>query len=296
MASRMDRYKDPNNSRELSRSVKNKELYENIGSNTRYTNITDVTNANAYEINDINTQVTTREGYHRVKEYAIPSIPKKEKKDLENFKYLYQDRENRIYDINRVLEDAHKNRTTNDGKEEKRKLKDESYNILTSLSKEDLEKYQKERISRAFKNDEKEIKELINTITSKTLAGEISRQTSVDLLSELMATNVLDKVEGQKETPPIKENDLSLSKEVLDKEQLEKIKAVKEKKEQEDTGSLKGADNDFYTRSMDLSDKDFEMDDEFAEKKVPVAFKIIAIIVFILALAAAAYFIWKNTR
>ena len=295
MASRMDRYKDPSSSKELSRSVKNKELYENIGSNTRYTNITDVTNANAYEINDINTQVTTREGYHRVKEYAMPSIPKKEKKDLENFKYLYQDRENRIYDINRVLEDAHKNRTVNDGKEEKRKLKDESYNILTSLSKEDLEKYQKERISRAFKNDEEEIKELINTITSKTLAGEISKETSVDLLSELMATSVLDKVEAQKEEP-IKENDLSLSKEVLDKEQLEKIKAVKEKKDQEDTGSLTGADNDFYTRSMDLSDKDFEMDDEFAEKKVPLAFKIIATIIFLLALAAAAYFIWKNIK
>lgn len=295
MASRMDRYKDPSSSKELSRSVKNKELYQNIGSNTRYTNITDVTNANAYEINDINTQVTTREGYHRVKEYATPSIPKKEKKDLENFKYLYQDRENRIYDINRVLEDAHKNRTVNDGKEEKRKLKDESYNILTSLSKEELEKYQKERISRAFKNDEEEIKELINTITSKTLAGEISRETSVDLLSELMATNVLDKVEAQKEED-IKENDLSLSKEVLDKEQLEKIKAVKEKKDQEKTGSLKGADDDFYTRSMDLSDKDFEMDDEFAEKKVPLAFKIIATIIFLLALAAATYFIWKNIK
>lgn len=295
MASRMDRYKDPSSSKELSRSVKNKELYQNIGNNTRYTNITDVTNANAYEINDINTQVTTREGYHRVKEYATPSIPKKEKKDLENFKYLYQDRENRIYDINRVLEDAHKNRTVNDGKEEKRKLKDESYNILTSLSKEELEKYQKERISRAFKNDEEEIKELINTITSKTLAGEISRETSVDLLSELMATSVLDKVEAQKEEA-VKENDLSLSKEVLDKEQLEKIKAVKEKKDQEATGSLKGADNDFYTRSMDLSDKDFEMDDEFAEKKVPLAFKIIATIIFLLALAAAVYFIWKNIK
>ena len=280
MASRMDRYKDPSSSKELSRSVKNKELYQNIGSNTRYTNITDVTNANAYEINDINTQVTTREGYHRVKEYATPSIPKKEKKDLENFKYLYQDRENRIYDINRVLEDAHKNRTVNDGKEEKRKLKDESYNILTSLSKEELEKYQKEKIS---------------TITSKTLAGEISRETSVDLLSELMATSVLDKVEAQKEEA-IKENDLSLSKEVLDKDQLEKIKAVKEKKDQEATGSLKGADNDFYTRSMDLSDKDFEMDDEFAEKKVPLAFKIIATIIFLLALAAATYFIWKNIK
>lgn len=296
MASRMDRYEDKRKNKELSRSIKNKDLYENIGNNTRYTNITDVTNANAYEINDITRQATTREDYHKVKEYNFSTLPKKEKKELENFNYLYQDHENRIYDINRVLEDAHKNRTNVDEKEEKRKLKDESYNILTSLSKEELEKYQKERISRAFKNDEKEIKELIDTITSKTLAGEISKDTGVNLLSELMATNVLDKVAAQKEEVNLNESDLSLSKQVLDKEQLEKIKSLKEKETNDKTNSLKDADDDFYTRSMDLSDKDFEMDDEFEEKKMPLALKIIIILIFLLALVATAYFIWKNLR
>lgn len=296
MASRMDRYDDKRKNKELSRSIKNKELYENIGSNTRYTNITDVTNTNTYEINDITRQATTREGYHKVKEYNFSPLPKKEKKELENFNYLYQDHENRIYDINRVLEDAHKNRTNVDEKEEKRKLKDESYNILTSLSKEELEKYQKERISRAFKNDEAEIKELIDTITSKTLAGEISKDTGVNLLSELMATNVLDKVAAQKEEINPNENDLSLSKEVLDQEQLEKIKSLKEKETTDKTNSLKDADDDFYTRSMDLSDKDFEMDDEFEEKKMPLALKIVIILIFLLALAATAYFIWKNVK
>ena len=55
---------------------------------------------------------------------------------------------------------------------------------------------------------------------------------------------------------------------------------------------LPAADTDFYTRSMDLSDKDFEMDDEFKEKKMPVALKIILILIVLAVLGASAYFIW----
>lgn len=43
---------------------------------------------------------------------------------------------------------------------------------------------------------------------------------------------------------------------------------------------------------MDLSDKDFEMDDEFKEKKMPVALKIILILIVLAVLGASAYFIW----
>ena len=54
------------------------------------------------------------------------------------------------------------------------------------------------------------------------------------------------------------------------------------------------SDTDFYTRSMDLSDKDFEIDDEFKEKKLPTAVKIILIILIIAVIAIAGYFIYKN--
>ena len=48
---RMDRYKDMPEEKS-SRTENNKDLYQNVSNNTRYTNISDVTNANAYEIND----------------------------------------------------------------------------------------------------------------------------------------------------------------------------------------------------------------------------------------------------
>lgn len=308
MPTRMDRYREESVKKTYSRSDRNKELYENLGNNTRYTNITDVTNANAIDLTQATKNTNTREGYHQIKEYKkIEPVPKV-KKDLEDFNFLYQNRENRIYDVNRVLEEARKNREQ-DEKEEKRKLKNNSYNIITSLDREELEKYRQERLNRIRTPEEEELRELIDTITSKTLAGEIDKATSVDLLSDLMATNILDKVappipdikdsleneEDEEKTDP----ELELSREVLDKAQLEEIKKVTteeltQKEEPEEKNKLTGADTDFYTRSMDLSDQDFEMDTDFQEKKMPIALKIFLIILIIAVLAVAGYFIWEN--
>lgn len=298
MASRMDRYREEEMSKTYSRSNRNKELYQNIGSNTRYTNLTDVTNANAIDLDSAKKNANTREGYHQMKEFGRNVEVPKVKKELDDFNYLYQTRENRIYDINRVLEEARKNRTNDDEKEEKRKLKNNSYNIITSLNPEELEKYRQEKLNKVYRPEDEEIRELIHTITSKTLAGEIDQAATVDLLSDLMATNVLDKVPRQEELKDdkTKEDTKELSKEVLNEEQLAEVKKLKEEiKEptlEEASDKLKDADTDFYTRSMDLSDKDFEMDDEFKEKSLPVAVKVILIIVVLAAIAAAGYYIF----
>ena len=45
---------------------------------------------------------------------------------------------------------------------------------------------------------------------------------------------------------------------------------------------------------MDLSDKDFEMDDEFKEKSLPLPLKIILILLVLACIAAAVYFIWQT--
>ena len=294
MPTRMDRY---NNSEEkkFSRSDRNKDLYENLGNNTRYTNITDVTNANAIDLTEAEKNTNTREGYHQVKEFRNVEPVPRVKKELDDFNFLYQNRENRIYDVNRVLEEARKNRKDIDEKEEKRKLKDNSYNIVTSLTKEELEKYRQNRENKTRTEEEEKIHDLIDTIASKTLAGELDKATSVDLLSDLMATNILDRVNI---TPENKEETLSpdakleLSKEVLDKDQLEEIKKVATESKTDENST--GADSDFYTKSMDLSSEDFEVDPEFQEKKMPIILKIFLILLVVSALIIAGYFIWKN--
>lgn len=302
MRSRMERYSSSNDNSNYSRSDKNKELYQDLSSTTKYTNFTDVTNANAFDLNKAKENYRTREGYHKIKEYDDFVPTPKVKKELDEFNHLYQDHENRIYDINSVLEEARKNRIEKDKLEEKRKLKNTNYNILASLNKEELERYRREKETSREKPDEDELRELIDTITSKTLAGEIDKKTSVDLLSDLMATSVIDKVENPveleneekqviKETDSDKDDKLSLSKEILDKEQIEKMK---EKKTQEDKGIMEKADTEFYTRSMDLSDKDFDLEDEFKEKKVPTIIKALLALVLLAVIGVAIYFIWKS--
>lgn len=293
----MERYEQMDQQETSRRANKNQELYENIGRNTKYTNFTDVTNANAVDLNNAQKNYRTREGYHQMKEYNNLAPTPKVKKELDDFNYLYQDHENKVYDINSVIAEAKKNRIKKDELEAKRKLKNTNYNILASLNPEELEKYRKEKVERG-KPDEGELRELIDTITSKTLAGEIDQATSVDLLSDLMATNMMDRVElpetkEEEETnTETMEEKLSLSKEILDQDQLEKVKQLKE--ETKEDNIMNESDTDFYTRSMDLSDKDFEMDDEFKEKKLPLAVKIILILLIIAVIATAGYFIYKN--
>ena len=305
---RMDRYKEDDTPR-LSRMDKNQELYQNISTNTIYTNITDVVNANAFEIkNNNNTSHRTREDYQQMRKYQNIEPVERNKKELEDVNYLYQKQQNKIYDINSFMEEARKNRSEKDDRESKRKLKNNAYNILSGVNKEELEKYREEKRKRLTTPEEEEIRELIDTIASKTLAGEIDKATSVDLLSDLMATNILDKVDNiekidakeneEKANEEKKELDktdnLLLSKEIIDKDQVEDIKKESVKAQDEKMEEWNKKDPDFYTSSMDLSDKDFNSNDDLKEKKLPWLVKFLLFLIFIGVVAVIAYFVYQK--
>ena len=301
---RMDRYNNENLANTSSRRDKNEELYKEVNSNVKYTNITDVAHANAYDISDRNISSTTsREDYHKLKDYADITAELKEKKQLDEFNHLYKDKENKIYDINTVMEEARKNRVETE-EEAKRKLQNTNYNILAGLNKEELEKYRKEKEERFIPPDEGELREIIDTITSKTLAGDISKETSINLLSDLMATQALDRVAAQAQEES-GELDITESKYQTisdnDKDKLssDDLKEIEEKKETEEVTEetndiMKKADTDFYTRSMDLSDKDFTMSDEFDDKPMPVLLKVLIILVVIAILVAGGFYIYVH--
>lgn len=308
---RMDRYNEENNNK-ISRIDRNKNLYQDFSMNAIYTNITDVTNSNAYEINPNTDKThTTREAYQQLKEFQNVEVPK-EKKELEDVNYLYQRKENKVYDINSVLENARKNREDKDELDEKRKLKNNAYNILSGKNRKELEKYREERKKRAATPEEEGIRELIDTIASKTLAGEIDKETTVDLLADLMATNVLDVVDGSGEiekvttTHEITKVDGEEVEEKL-KVTTETISPKEESNALSDTSDItteasikeeqkidKVKDPDFYTRSMDLSDKDFEMSDDFKEDKVPLGLKIVIFILIVIIVGIVAFIIHQK--
>lgn len=299
---RMDRYKDETIEPKLTRSDQNKELYDSIGTNTRYASFSDVTNANAIDMSSKKNS-NTREGYHQMKEYQEVVPTPRVKKELEEFKSLYQDRENKVYDINNVLEEARKNRTEKDELEEKRKLKNSSYNILSNLNKEELEKYRQEKKHKVIHSSDDELRELIDTITSKTLAGDI--QAASSLLSDLMATSIMDSVEKPEEIE--EEQEATLTDEKLNIEEIKKLADKKEElahaeddeviKIEEKTECKKEEnivkDDSFYTRSMDLSEADFELEEEFKEKKLPLGIKILIFLIIVVIIATVGLFIWK---
>lgn len=292
MRSRMDRYNQLDHSSDETsrRSSRNQELYQNLGNNTKYTNFTDVTHSNAIEIDRNRQNYRTREGYQQRKEYGIATSQPKIKKELDDFNYLYQDHENRVYDINSILENAKENRKEKDALEEKRKLKNTNYNILASLNPEELEKYRKEKQNRR-KPDDSDLRGLIDTITSKTLAGEISKETGVDLLSDLMATSAMDPVVSE-----TKKEEKEIHNDILDHESLKKVEEAKKNipiKEENDI--MRDLDKSFYTKSMDLSDKDFFVDDDDdSEKKVPIIVKVLLIIILLALIAVGACFLYQS--
>lgn len=303
---RMDRYQEENNPR-TTRLDKNKDLYQNVNSRVAYTNITDVKNANAIDLNSIkdNNNRTTREAYQTMQRYQNIEPISRERKELEDLKYVQKQHETKIYDINSFLEEARKNRQGKDELDNKRKLKNNSYNILAGINRKELEKYREEKKKRLLTPEEEEIHELMDTIASKTLAGEIDKETTVDLLSDLMATSMLDKVKPsgeitsnkedddpkiikkiEEEKIEIEDNSLSVSKQIIDIKdikELEKNQPIKEEK-----------DSDFYSKSMDLSEADLEMSNEFKEKSLPLIVKIIIVLLILAVIAVAGYFIYQR--
>ena len=303
MESRMKRYEEMPTQR-ISRSARNKELYERLNDNNTYTTLTSVKDTNAIVLDAANKNYRTREGYQKIKEYSDLIPQPKLKQQLEDFNNLYQDKENKVYDINSVIEEAKKNRIEKDELEEKRRLKNENYNILNNIDEKKLEEFRANR-NRVIRADQEEIKEIINTITTKAINGEIDQETSVNLLSDLMATQALDKVEGMDS----EENNVDLSKKEKNKDILTEsdLKLVEEKKEELQNNEMnttnhnkvifKDMDQSFYTRSMDLSDKDFDLKDEEDEdgrKRGHKGLKVFFILFILVIIGVLVYFVIKK--
>lgn len=190
--------------------------------------------------------------------------------------------EPKVYDINSVLEEAKKNRNIPEEVEKKRNLQNAEYSILDDLNKKYMSK--KEKLDEEL--EEQGIRELIDTITSRNLPKDLlekaKEEDDKDLMSDLMATNTLSVGE-----------DINLEEEIA-KEILAK------KEEQNDTvDEIKTEDgrlvNSFYTRSMDLTEHDFDIDEEYGEEhKTKVKMIVLIILIAIVIIATVGLFILRK--
>ena len=81
-------------------------------------------------------------------------------------------------------------------------------------------------------------------------------------------------------------------------ENIEEIQVVEEVQDEEndkdDKKEEKEEKGDFYTKSMDLSDKDFNLSDEFKESSLPWPVKVLIILVIIGIVGLTVFFIWQK--
>ena len=278
---RMERY-NKQSPKLMSRISRNQDLYNNLGNLEKMTTLTDVSKIEAVELEAARKNYRTREGYHQIKDYDIAHPKPLVRKELDEFNYIYGNDKNKTYDINKVLEEA-KDLREKDNLESKRKLQNEKYNILES-SDEELAKFKEEtRLKHKPIENEKELEELINTITSKELREQIDKaeENEGSLLSNLMATNVNDAVK------PITTK-IESAKIEKDKD---KLKAIASK----NLGNE--IDKSFYTKSLDLSEEDFETDEETEVAKSNKFFSILKFlfsVILILAVGYGVYYVITN--
>ena len=145
-------------------------------------------------------------------------------------------------------------------------------------NKEKLKQFQDKKQKGITKEEEENLEDLINTITSNSLRKKIDNELLADLLPE----------EGEKTSTKLLEELADGIPDEIDDDP----------KEDDDTEDLqKGLDRSFFTRSLDLRKEDLildeeeEMEDSFNDKS-NVVIKIMIVLLIIAILAIIGYIIY----
>lgn len=172
MKSRVDKYSENSI---LSRSSKNKELYEDLYANTNYNNMVVIDDSNEIDISKIKEIVD--------KEKREKKIPKEAKLSADIYENIpiIEDKPTKIYDINQVLKEAKDKRDIIEEANEKRKK--EHFNLKTNEElEEELAKTRK--VYQDLIKEEKELLSIMNTLTNVS-----STDVALDLFEDLKPTD-----------------------------------------------------------------------------------------------------------
>ena len=190
------------------------------------------------------------------------NIPKRKSIELEEPEIEEDNKEiTKEYDLNSILEQAHKEKEINYEEDRLKKLRNTQYDILKDLDilKKDDEEIEEEEIEEAKpvpvnkEKEEKKLQDLINTITAKELIKEedLNELDPLDLLSDLRGTDENTKVLG------------ALSDELLIDE--ETIKGTKDTTKEIEIPQVKEEEKPLEIKPISV-DMDFTRDVKIPEK------------------------------
>jgi len=236
MATRMQKYykSDRADANTGSRSSRNKDLYGEIYTGSKYSNIegiASIDNANEVDITKVKEMLKNRENYQKERQYRRITGDYKPEKPKPTIQRSFTDMEEKNYDIRDILKEAKENKEPDD---KERVLKNTEYNILKNIDlKKELEKEDSKE------EGEEELKELIHTITNTSMLNKIKDEDlAADLLSDL------------------KDDDTQIG-EIKDiKSLIENEDAYKEAQKVDPNEPT--YDRSFFTSSLKLNKSDFE--------------------------------------
>ncbi len=277
MSSRMEKYhskQDDSIKTSNSRLSKNENLYERVNTNKVFTEFVSGAPTNVIDLSEVNNDnINSREKYQRAKILNQDEGIRKNNSYVDR-EIVYEDKREKNYNINDILEDARKNRSEEDELAKKRRLKSVEYSILTDLNQEMVKEYHENKQKKLSKEEEENLEELIHTITSNSLRKRIDDELLGDLL-------------------PSREDEETVGTQEL----FDKVEEIKEKTE-DLKEALSEIDDSFYTRSMDLSEQDFEFENEedisfLDEKKMGIVPKILIGSFIVVVIAIIIFVVYK---
>ena len=279
MNSRMDKY--VNNSTTIKkRTQKNEKLYDKVLDMS--IDYVDIDVNNAIELNPNNTSKSTREDYQKQKELS-KILPRNEKPEA-YVKQEVEPKENRIYDINEILELARKNKLFEDS--EKKRLINTEYNILTKLDIDNLD-------SEDMKKED--LKSLINDIYEKEKPVKVKKYSKKD--EDALLNDLFDDYEPDNDLKEELRLQEELSKEILDKNtKSESLETPKEEKPSKLLDEIVDEEDTKKAKKKKESDKIVkeEMTDEMIEEvKEGKGLLIAIIVVVILIILTGAFFVYE---
>ena len=267
MSTRMDKYygNEKASVNRTSRSKRNKDLYGEIYTYGKYTNIegiAEIDNANEVDITKVKEMLKNRENYQKERQYRRITGEYKPANDEPLVTKRYTELEEKNYDIRDVLKEAKEKKEPDD---KERVLRNTQYNILKNIDlKKELKKedYYEE-------DDEEDLKDLIQTITNTSMLNKIG---DVDLAADLLSDLRDDDT---------KVGELKNVKELIDEQKPKKV-----------SPNEPTYDRSFFTSSLKLNKSDF-VDGEEKPRKTNVFNVIIITVLIIIMIIAGAILVMK---
>lgn len=213
MNARMEKYNTDNTVKQ--RTKRNENLYSEVGNmNIDYVDI-DVDNA--LELNPNKNGRASREDFQKQRELN-KILPNSREKESDN-KIVVEPKEDRVYDINEILKMARENKLFEEN--EKKRLINTEYNILTKLDVGSLENEEMKK---------EDLRSLIDDIYEKEMPKKAKKITKYSRSEEAKLLNDLFEDSDDEEDLELQED---LSKAILNKEEKEEEQENDEEMEEE---------------------------------------------------------------